>query len=164
MIFGIMPGWKITFFVCVVCCAITPARPTSEPVPAVVGGILSHPDDVATLLSGARFLCALARTPTFASLVKEELAPGTEKHSDADLLDDIRQRAYSVFHPSGTCRMGTDEADCVVDPALQVYGVADLRVADASIFPTVPSGNTNAPAMMVGAKAAELILGADPSA
>lgn len=149
--------------------SVSPCRPQSRgsiaicsPDPAVAPKIepnyLSHPDDIATLLAGARFLCALARTPTFDNLVKEELAPGANNHSDADLLDDIRQRAYSVFHPSGTCRMGIDTADCVVDPALRVHGVTGLRVADASIFPTVPSGNTNAPAMMVGAKAAELIV------
>ena len=84
------------------------------------------------------------------------MSPGSGRHSDADLVDDIRQRAYSVFHPS-TCRMGIDPAGCVVDPALRAYGIDGLRVADASIFPTVPSGNTNAPAMMVGTKTAELI-------
>ncbi|WP_137046406.1 GMC family oxidoreductase [Pseudolabrys sp. FHR47] len=149
--------------------SVSPCRPKSrghvairsvDPTvaPAIVPNYLSHPDDIDTLLHGARFLCALARTPTFASLVKDELAPGPNRHSDADLLDDVRQRAYSVFHPSGTCRMGIDPAGCVVDPALRVHGITGLRVADASIFPTVPSGNTNAPAMMVGAKAAELIL------
>jgi choline dehydrogenase len=139
--------------------AIRSADPTVAP--EITPNYLSHQDDVDTLLSGARFLCALARTPTFNDLVREELAPGAARHSDAELLDDIRQRAYSVFHPSGTCRMGVDPADCVVDPALRVYGAEGLRVADASIFPTVPSGNTNAPAMMVGAKAAELILKPD---
>jgi choline dehydrogenase len=149
--------------------SVSPCRPLSRgsiairsPDPAVAPKIepnyLSDPDDVATLLAGARFLSALARTPTFNNLVKEELAPGANKHSDADLLEDIRHHAYSVFHPSGTCRMGPDAANCVVDPALRVHGITGLRVADASIFPTVPSGNTNAPAMMVGAKAAELIV------
>lgn len=148
--------------------SVSPCRPLSRgsviirsPDPTIAPKIepnyLSHPDDIATLLTGARFLCALARTPTFNDLVKEELAPGANRHSDAELLDDVRQRAYSVFHPSGTCRMGTDPAGCVVDPKLRVYGATNLRVADASIFPTIPSGNTNAPAMMVGAKASELI-------
>jgi choline dehydrogenase len=136
--------------------AIRSTNPTMAP--EIAPNYLSHSDDIDTLLAGARFLCALARTPTFTGLVKEELSPGAARHSDADLVDDIRQRAYSVFHPSGTCRMGVDPAGCVVDPALRVHGIEGLRVADASIFPTVPSGNTNAPAMMVGAKAAELIL------
>jgi choline dehydrogenase len=136
-----------------ICSPDPTAAPTIEP------NYLSAPEDVETLLRGARFLCDLAQTPTFKLLVNDELQPGAERHSDAELIDDIRQRAYSVFHPSGTCRMGTDPADCVVDPALRVYGVAGLRVADASIFPTVPSGNTGAPAMMVGEKASELILG-----
>ena len=150
--------------------SVSPCRPRSRgnvfirsPDPTIAPRIepnyLSHPDDIVILLAGARFLLTLARTPTFKRLVQEELAPGANRHSDADLIDDIRQRAYSVFHPSGTCRMGIDPVDCVVDPALRVYGVAGLRVADTSIFPTVPSGNTNAPAMMVGAKASELILG-----
>ena len=150
--------------------SVSPCRPLSRghvaicsPDPAVAPKIepnyLSAPEDIETLLAGARFLCRLAQTPTFKILVDEELEPGGDRHSDADLIDDIRHRAYSVFHPSGTCRMGPDPADCVVDPALRVHGVAGLRVADASIFPTVPSGNTNAPAMMVGEKASELILG-----
>ncbi|MCW5687947.1 MAG: choline dehydrogenase, partial [Pseudolabrys sp.] len=149
--------------------SVSPCRPKSrghvsirsaDPTvaPEIVPNYLSHPNDLDTLLAGARFLCALARTPTFSDLIKEELSPGAARHADADLIDDIRRHAYSVFHPSGTCRMGVDPAGCVVDPALRVFGVTGLRVADASIFPTVPSGNTNAPAMMVGAKAAELIL------
>jgi choline dehydrogenase len=149
---------------------VSPCRPlsrghvaisSSDPAaaPKIAPNYLSAPEDVETLLTGARFLCALAATPTFKTLVDAELKPGADRHSDAELIDDIRQRAYSVFHPSGTCRMGVDAADCVVDPALRVHGVAGLRVADASIFPTVPSGNTGAPAMMVGEKAAELILG-----
>jgi choline dehydrogenase len=150
--------------------SVSPCRPLSRgyvairtPDPAAAPKIepnyLSAPEDVETLLTGARFLCGLAETPTFKTLVDRELKPGGDRHSDAALIDDIRQRAYSVFHPSGTCRMGLDPADCVVDPALRVHGVAGLRVADASIFPTVPSGNTGAPAMMVGEKASELILG-----
>jgi choline dehydrogenase len=77
---------------------------------------------------------------------------------DKAQLDAIRQQAYSVFHPCGTCRMGPDPADSVVDASLRVHGFSGLRVADASIFPTIPSGNTNAPAMMVGERAAELML------
>ena len=149
--------------------SVSPCRPLSRghvaicsPDPAAAPKIepnyLSAPEDIETLLRGARFLCELAQTPTFKTLVQEELQPGADRHSDAELIDAIRQRAYSVFHPSGTCRMGTDPVDCVVDPALRVHGITGLRVADASIFPTVPSGNTGAPAMMVGEKASELIL------
>jgi choline dehydrogenase-like flavoprotein len=74
------------------------------------------------------------------------------------MLDDVRNRCSTVFHPVSTCRMGPDRSDNVVDPRLRVYGVEGLRVVDASIFPTVTSGNTNAPAIMVGEKGADLIL------
>jgi choline dehydrogenase len=69
-----------------------------------------------------------------------------------------RQKAWTVFHQCSTCRMGRDEAASVVDPRLRVYGVEGLRVADASIFPTIPTGNTNAPSIMVGERASDLIL------
>jgi choline dehydrogenase len=73
-------------------------------------------------------------------------------------LADIRARAYSVFHPCGTCRMGPDPASAVVDYRLRMHGLAALRIVDASIFPAVTSGNTNAPAIMAGEKGAALIL------
>jgi choline dehydrogenase len=78
--------------------------------------------------------------------------------SDEECVADIRARCYSVFHPVSTCRMGPDPAECVVDPGLRVHGLERLRVVDASIFPTVTSGNTNAPAIMVGEKGADLVL------
>ena len=78
--------------------------------------------------------------------------------SDEELVADIRARAYSVLHPVSTCRMGPDAAENVVDARLRVHGFAGLRVIDASIFPTVTSGNTNAPAIMVGEKGADLVL------
>ena len=74
------------------------------------------------------------------------------------MLEDVRNRCSTVFHPVSTCRMGPDPAVDVVDARLRVYGVEALRVVDASIFPTVTSGNTNAPAIMVGEKGADLIL------
>jgi choline dehydrogenase len=78
--------------------------------------------------------------------------------SDAERIADIRARAYSVFHPVSTCRMGPDPAEFVVDHRLRVHGLAGLRVIDASVFPAVTSGNTNAPAMLVGEKGADLVL------
>lgn len=148
--------------------SVSPCRPLSrghvairspDPLtaPAISPNFLDASEDVATLLTGARFLRQLAQTPTLSAMVDEELRPGAPCQSDDDLIADIRQRAYSVFHPCGTCRMGPDPITTVVDPELRVHGFEQLRIADASIFPTVPSGNINAPAIMVGEKAAELI-------
>ena len=85
------------------------------------------------------------------------VTPGPEVTSDAQILDFIRQHGGTVFHCSGTCRMGTD-ALAVVDPALRVHGVDALRVIDASIMPKVTSANTNAPTIMIGEKGADLVL------
>ena len=78
--------------------------------------------------------------------------------SEQDLITDIRQRASTVFHPTSTCMMGPDRGNAVVDSNCRVYGVDNLRVVDASIFPTLTSGNTNAPTVMVAEKAADMIL------
>jgi choline dehydrogenase len=91
-------------------------------------------------------------------LIAEELRPGPAIQSDADLIHDFRQRSGTVYHPSCTCRMGPDAATSVVAPNLKVHGIEGLRVCDASVFPNLIAGNTNAPAMMVGWKGAELIL------
>jgi choline dehydrogenase len=148
---------------------VSPCRPTSrghvmirsvDPVdpPVIVPNYLSTPEDVGELLAGARFLRRLAATPTLSAVITEELKPGPACRADEDLISDIRRRAYSVFHPCGTCRMGPRSRLAVVDPTLQVFGIGGLRIADASIFPTLPSGNTNAPAIMVGERAADLLL------
>ncbi|CAN5349032.1 GMC family oxidoreductase N-terminal domain-containing protein [soil metagenome] len=126
--------------------------------PAIHPNYLSDGEDLRTLVVGARFLRRLAATPSLASAIAEEVRPGTNCHSDEGLAADIRARAYSVFHPVGTCRMGPDPRASVVDSNLRVHGIAGLRVVDASIFPVITSGNTNAPAIMVGERGAELIL------
>ena len=87
-----------------------------------------------------------------------EIAPGPETDGDEAILADVRARCSSVFHPVSTCRMGPDPRIDVVDNRLRVYGAPGLRVVDASIFPTLTSGNTNVPAIMVGEKGADLIL------
>ena len=150
--------------------SISPCRPSSRGVvtirsadvrtpPVISANYMSTDVDQADMLAGAQFLRRLAAAPTFAALIAQELKPGPDCRTDEDLLADIRARAYSVFHPCGTCRMGPDAHNAVVDPSLRVFGVDGLRIADASVFPTIPSGNINAPAMMVGEKAADLILG-----
>jgi choline dehydrogenase len=149
--------------------SVSPCRPSSRGHLEIRSGNpadppLIHPDslstnhDVEQMLIGARFLRRLAQAPSFAAIIAEELKPGPACQSDDALIADIRSRCYSVFHPVGTCRMGPDPRAAVVDPKLRVHGIAGLRVIDASIFPTLTSGNTNAPAMMVGEKGADFIL------
>ncbi|MGH6933898.1 MAG: GMC family oxidoreductase, partial [Dongiaceae bacterium] len=148
--------------------SVSPCHPTSRgylqirssdptQAPFIQPNMLSTDDDVTQMLGGARFLRRLAATPALASVIDEELKPGRAIGSDDELIADIRQRGYSVFHPVGTCRMGPDPATAVVDHRLRVHGIASLRVIDASIFPTLTSGNTNAPAIMVGEKGADLV-------
>ena len=149
--------------------SVSPCRPTSRgyleikssdprTAPLIHPNYLATNHDVEELLAGARFLRKLAATPSLTSIIAEELKPGPAKASDDELVADIRARAYSVFHPVSTCRMGPDAVENVVDAKLRVHGLAGLRVIDASIFPTVTSGNTNAPAIMVGEKGADLVL------
>ncbi|KFC64675.1 Choline dehydrogenase [Bosea sp. LC85] len=149
--------------------SVSPCRPRSrghvairspdpQVAPVIEPNYLSDPEDIRDILAGARFLRRLASAPSFAALIESEIRPGRDCADDEAQLDAIRQQAYSVFHPCGTCRMGPDPADSVVDASLRVHGLGGLRIADASIFPTIPSGNTNAPAMMVGERAAELML------
>ena len=92
-------------------------------------------------------------------LLGAELRPGDDVRTDDELLDYARREAETGYHPAGTCKMGQDPM-AVVDAELRVHGIDALRVVDASIMPTLTSGNINAPAMMIGEKGADLILGA----
>ncbi len=113
--------------------------------------------DQRTLVDGMRLARRLAATRALGPLIVEELAPGPSVQTDADLLENARNTATTIYHPVGTCKMGTDPG-AVVDARLRVRGVRGLRVVDASIMPTLVSGNTNAPAIMIGEKAASMIL------
>ena len=148
---------------------IQPTRPTSRghlevrssdpfAAPAIHPNYLSTNHDLQAMVEGVRFLRRLAAAPALARIIEAEIAPGPEVSADEDLVADIRRRAGTVFHPVGTCRMGPDPARDVVDPRLRLHGLQGLRVVDASIFPTLVSGNTNAAAIMVGEKGADLIL------
>ena len=114
------------------------------------------------MLDGMRMVRKLAATPALARWIKTEHDPGPACASDDDLIDFLRNKGFTVYHPVGTCRMGRD-ADAVVDHELRVHGVENLRVVDASVMPVVTSGNTNAPVIMIAEKAADVILGRRPS-
>jgi choline dehydrogenase len=118
---------------------------------------LAEASDMAAIKAGIRHIRAILATEPLRSLVEREIEPGAAIADDAALEAYIRAKANTVFHPVGTCRMGAD-AGAVVDERLRVHGLAGLRVADASIMPIIPSGNTMAPTIMIGEKAADLIL------
>jgi choline dehydrogenase len=127
--------------------------------PAITANAYATHHDIEEMLAAVKFLRRIAAQPAMADLVKEELRPGPEVVTDEDLIADIRARSGTVYHPSCTCRMGPDPASSVVDAGLRVHGVGALRVIDASAFPNIISGNTNAPAMLMGWKGAEAVLG-----
>ncbi len=154
------PGFLIGF---------NPCKPTSKGyleirssnpsiAPKLVPNYLDTQHDQDLMLGGMKLMRQLTAAPALAAVIEEELMPGGEKVSDEQLMEFIRDNAWTVFHQCGTCRMGDDPQASVVDARLKVHGVNGLRVADASVFPTIPTGNTNAPAIMVGERASELIL------
>jgi choline dehydrogenase len=112
--------------------------------------------DVQTLVEGVKLIRQLFQTSAFDEFRGEEIAPGADVQSDEALEAYIRDCCSTVWHPVGTCKMGTDLM-AVVDPELRVHGIRGLRVVDASIMPTITTGNTNAPTIMIGEKAADLI-------
>jgi choline dehydrogenase-like flavoprotein len=131
--------------------------------PRIDPNFLAHDDDIATLLAGTRIAREIMDSEPLARYRERELYTG-DARSDDELVDWMRRRSDTIYHPVGTCRMGVDAA-AVVDPDLRVVGVAGLRVADASIMPTLIGGNTNAAAVMIAEKAASLIMaGASPAA
>ncbi len=126
--------------------------------PLIRPNYLSTDKDVAEALAGAKLLRRLSSTAPLRDVIASETLPGPDKQSDADLLADFRARADTIFHPVGTCAMGPSPDTSVVDARLRVHGVSGLRVIDASVFPAITSGNTNAPTIMVGEKAAQMVL------
>ena len=126
--------------------------------PEIQPNALSAPEDLQDVFEGARLLRRIVAAQPLAAITEAEREPGSGVTSDEALLADFRRRAGSVFHASGTCAMGSDARTSVLDPRLRVRGVSALRVVDASAFPNVTSGNTNAPVMMLAEKGADLIL------
>ena len=132
---------------------------SADPVapPRIVSNYLTDPHDVRVIVAGLRILREIYRQPSFRDLVTgEEYLPGEKLRSDAELEQFARTKGGTVFHPTSTCRMGSD-ARAVVDPQLRVRGVERLRVIDASVMPAMVSTNTNAAAIMIGEKGAALV-------
>ena len=139
------------------------AGPDSRAAPVVDPQLMSHPDDGATLLHGLQIARRISQAPAFARYRAVEVQPGLASQDDASLMEYIRRAASTVHHPCGSCRMGAD-ASSVVDAQLRVHGIGALRVADASVFPSLVGGNTNAAVVMIAEKAADLIRGIAPPA
>ena len=124
--------------------------------PHIDPAYLKEPEDLQFLIDAIRKCREICSHPEMAQHLGEELAPGADRESDAELTEEIKLRAGTVYHPVGTCKMGIDEM-AVVDPRLRVHGIEGLRVVDASIMPEITGSNTNAPSMMIGERAAALI-------
>ncbi len=118
---------------------------------------LEHDDDMKVLVEGMRLAREIAASEPLAKYLLEEATPGPKATSEDDLRAAVRLYGKTIYHPVGTCKMGVD-ATSVVDPKLRVYGIEGLRIADASIMPKIVGGNTNAPSIMIGEKAADLVL------
>jgi choline dehydrogenase len=132
--------------------------PDPRAPPAIRFNFLQTQYDLHALTAGMRMVRAFTKQPSLAPYVAEEIVPGARVNTDAEFEASIRLNALSNLHPVGTCRMGLQGSDSVVDPRLCVHGVSRLRVVDAAIMPTVPAGNTNAPTIMIAEKAATMIL------
>lgn len=154
------PAFLISFNTC---------RPTSrgsvqihsrDPMakPLIRTNFLSTEEDLRDVFEGARLLRRIAATRPLADVVDCEHMPGPQTQTPDQVIEDFRQRAGSVFHASCTCAMGEDSESSVVDARLRVHGLLGLRVIDASIFPAITSGNTNAPTIMVAEKGADMVL------
>ncbi len=127
----------------------------AEP-PEMQPNYLSTELDRATAVAGVKAARAIAEAPAMRPYVKREVKPGAQAASDAELLEFCRNNGATIFHPTGTCRMGHDPL-AVVDARLRVHGIGGLRVVDCSAMPTLVSGNTNAPAVMMAEKAVDMI-------
>jgi choline dehydrogenase len=146
-----------------------PCRPTSRgrieirdpdpnTPPKIEPNYLSTEQDIAEVIAGGRLIQRLEAAPAIKAMIKEVIPPVLGTMNDAEILADFRARGSTVFHPTSTCRMGASAGDAVVDSRGRVFGIEGLRVVDASIFPTVTSGNTNAPTIMTARKMGDMIV------
>jgi choline dehydrogenase-like flavoprotein len=159
-----LPGHGFTIHTCVLRpasrgrLALRSADPADKV--AIHANYLSAPEDLAGLLAGIRLVREIAAAAPFDRYRGEEVFPGAGRTDDAALVAAIRAKAESIYHPVGTCRMGADGDDtAVLDTRLRVRGLQGLRVVDASVMPTLISGNTNAPTIMIAERAADFVLG-----
>ena len=125
--------------------------------PTIVPNYLSTEHDCATAIEAIKYTRKVMASEAMARHISSEYIPGAEYQTDEQLLEAARDVSNTIYHPTSTCRMGADK-NAVVDPRLRVNGVTGLRIADASIMPEIVSGNTNAPTIMIGEKAADMIL------
>ena len=129
--------------------------------PAIRFNFMSDPIDKACVLQCMRTVRRMVEAPALAWLQPKEFGPGKQAVTDDELFDYVTRTAETTYHPVGTCKMGTDnDPMAVVDDKLRVRGIEGLRVADASIMPTLTSGNTNAPSIMIGEKCSDMVLAA----
>ena len=131
------------------------ADPFADPL--IDPKFLSHPDDVKDMVDGYKVMMKVLGSEPFNQYISEHSQRPIDINDDADIEQAMREGADTVYHPVGTCKMGNDEMS-VVDTRLKVYKVKGLRVVDASIMPTIVGGNTNAPTIMIGEKASDMIL------
>jgi choline dehydrogenase len=139
------------------CGSVHIRKPEAAEHPEIRANYLSHEYDVRTMLAALRMIRKIAAQPSLAKHIVRETRPGPEAAGDDALLDHVRKTGQTSYHPIGTCRMGSD-ARAVVDARLRVHGVEGLRVCDASIMPTMVASNTNAPSILIGEKASDLVL------
>lgn len=139
------------------------ASPNPLDAPLIDPGYFRNPADVADLIDGARHIRKIMQQPAFGGLIGDEMSPGSGVDTDDHLAEAIRNLATTGHHPASTCRMGADgDVGAVLDTEFRVRGVEQLRVVDASSFPDLMSGNTNAPVIMMAERAADMILGKPP--
>jgi choline dehydrogenase len=137
--------------------------PDPKKAPAIRFNYMSTEADWRDFRTAIRLTREVFAQPALSAYCGEEIAPGKAAQSDAALDDFVRENVESAFHPCGTCRMGAaDDVNAVVDSECRVIGTHGLRVVDSSVFPEITNGNINAPTIMVGEKAADMILGRPP--
>ena len=137
---------------------ITLANNKPDSAPLIQANYLSAAGDLDTMLAGFDIQRKIFASPAFDDYRDKEIFPGDEVQSKEAIIEFIRNKAETIYHPIGTCKMGQDDL-AVVDTNLRVHGIDDLRVVDASVMPTLISGNTNAPVMMMAEKISDHIMG-----